>query len=399
VRNVAILLALALVVGGIVASLMARDSGYVLIVYDGMTLETSVWFALLVLMLVLLVLRLCFGLIRQLLRAGSGVRGWNAARRVRNAREQTQRGLVLLAEGDWSAARAALLNAVAKAEIPFVNYLGAARAANALGESESRDRLLEHAQATAAGSATGVGLTAAELMMDNGEFKAAEATLAALHRAAPRQPLVMKRLIDCRRRLGDYAGIAELDKELRRHKVLPEAEIVDLMRETQRQLLLAAGAEDVAGVWEAVPKALKDDEQLVGAAALRLAATGAPDMAEAVLRTALKNRYSDTLIAQYGRLVGADPALQLKTAESFIKAHQDNGALFLALGRIALRNAETAKAREYLETSLRLAPGADVYGELGQLCLSTGERERAAEYFAQNVAATQSLGLTGAARN
>ncbi|NJN51574.1 MAG: hypothetical protein HC809_07135 [Gammaproteobacteria bacterium] len=218
----AIVLVLALLVGGVVASLMARDPGYVLLVYDDMMLETSLWFGLLVLLVAWLVARVVLWLLRRLLNVGSGVRGWNATRRVRHSREQTVRGMVLLAEGDWSAARAALLNAVSNAEMPFVNYLGAARAAHELGDTDSRDRLLAHAEESAAGSTIGVRLTAADMLMGSGALAAAEPVLAKLHGEAPRHAGVMRRLFECRVALGDIAGLAVIDKELRRHKVMSE---------------------------------------------------------------------------------------------------------------------------------------------------------------------------------
>lgn len=379
----AIVLLLALVVGGIVATLMARDAGYVLLVYGGMSVETSVWFALFVLVVLWLVLRFAFGVLRRLTSAGSGMRGWNHARRVRQAHEQTLRGLSLLAEGEWSGARSALLSAVAHAELPFVNYLGAARAAHELGEAEARDRLLAHAREVSAGSAMAVQMTDAELRMSGGDFAAAEQILAKLHRDAPRQALVMRRLLDCRRRLSDDAGIIELDKELRRQKVLPEAEIDSIMRDAWRRRLAAASAEDVESVWRAVPKQFRSDEELAIDAARAFDRHGDGGSAEDVLRSLLKSSWSATAVEAYGRLVTADATSHLKHAEALAKAHPNDAALLLALGRIARRAGVHTKAREYLERSRELAPNAAVYAELGRVSLALGDEGLASEFFAK----------------
>jgi HemY protein len=57
--------------------------------------------------------------------------------------------------------------------------------------------------------------------------------------------------------------------------------------------------------------------------------------------------------------------------------------LLLALGRISLAGRNWTKAREYFEASLKQRRSAEVYGELGRLCLAMGERPRATELLAQ----------------
>ncbi|NJN51573.1 MAG: tetratricopeptide repeat protein [Gammaproteobacteria bacterium] len=109
----------------------------------------------------------------------------------------------------------------------------------------------------------------------------------------------------------------------------------------------------------------------------------AHEAAESLLTQSLKTQWSDALIERYGDLTSGDAAAQLKFAESFIRSHQDDADLFLALGRLALRNDSPQQAREYLETSLRLSPCAAVYRELGRACVAMNDRDRAVEYFSQ----------------
>ena len=61
-RRVLIYLVIALVVGGAVGTLMSRDPGYVLVSYADMSLETSLWFALLALIVGYFLLRFIIGL-------------------------------------------------------------------------------------------------------------------------------------------------------------------------------------------------------------------------------------------------------------------------------------------------------------------------------------------------
>ena len=66
-----------------------------------------------------------------------------------------------------------------------------------------------------------------------------------------------------------------------------------------------------------------------------------------------------------------------------MKERPNDPQLLLTLGRISLMNGEWAKAREYFETSLRLQRSAQVYGELGRLCVALGDSARGGEYLVQ----------------
>ena len=71
----------------------------------------------------------------------------------------------------------------------------------------------------------------------------------------------------------------------------------------------------------------------------------------------------------------ADPRRQLALAESLLERHPREPELLLALGRIALRNQLWGKARDYLESSLKLAARPDTCAELARLCEHLGETE------------------------
>src|SRR4051794_17525153 len=120
-RRLLIVLVLALVVGGAVGTLMARDPGYVLISYDEMSFETSLWFALLALIAGYFVLRALLWIASRIVRSGAGVASWQQNRRARVAQARTMRGLMLLGEGDWIAARKALLADAQQLEAPLIN--------------------------------------------------------------------------------------------------------------------------------------------------------------------------------------------------------------------------------------------------------------------------------------
>ena len=387
-RRLLAALVAALVVGGAVGTLMVRDPGYVLLTYDDMSLETSLWFALLALVVGYFVLRFVFGLIGRIARGGAGIAAWQQSRRARVAQARTTRGLLLVGEGDWAGGRKALLADAQDLETPWVNYVGAARAANELGDARDRDALIEKAVAATPGSEFAAAMLQAELQAAASQHREAVATLLKAKQDAPNQPRLLALLATSYERLGDWDALLALAPELKRGGVWS----ADALR-TARARWWAALCEQPPAAnrsaqlterWNVADKELRDDPRAVAAYARALANAGATADAEATLAKAIARDWSADLVALYGRIVDRAER-QLATAEGWLKARPNDAVLLLALGRLAAANRDWNKAREYFEASLKQQRSVEVYGELGRLCLALGERPRASELLAQGL--------------
>lgn len=381
--RIALLVALvALVLGGLVGVLVTRDPGYVLVAYEDMAVETSLWFAVLILVAAYFLIRMAAFLLVRLGRGRGRLTDWNRRRRSRAARDQTVRGLLLMAEGRYGDARKLLEHAAPEAQAPIVNYLQAARAAHEVGDTDGRDRLLRSAHQSTAGSRFAVGLTQAELQSDHGQWELALATLLELRRKSPRHPQVLRLLAQCYRQLEDWQALLELESDLRRARVLSDDELAALELDAWRGRL-ASGREDPVALWKQVPKDRRRHPELVIAFADAQVAAGQTGEAESSLRQALEQNWSDELVTRYGVLQSPDPNRQLVAAEGWLKERPNNPDLLLTLGRISLMNRSWAKAREYLEASLRMKRSAEAQGELGRLCVALGETERGSELLSR----------------
>jgi HemY protein len=385
-RRLLVALVVALVVGGAVGTLMVRDPGYVLITYDDMSLETSVWFAFLALLVGYFIVRVVVGVATRIARGGAGIAAWQQNRRARVAQARTTRGLLLVGEGDWAGGRKALLADAKDLEAPWVNYVGAARAANELGDAGDRDALLQKAVAATPGSEFAAMMTQVELQMHASQYRDAVATLLKAKQDAPSQPRVLKLLADNYERLADWEALIALAPELQRRGVYS----VDAMRAATQRWWLAyleapvATSARLVERWNAADKEARNAAPVVGAYARAAARTGANGEAEAALSKAIAREWNSDLVALYGRIVDRADR-QLATAEGWLKTHPNDPVLLLSLGRLAAANRDWSKAREYFEASLKQQRGAEVYGELGRLCLALGERPRASELLAQGL--------------
>jgi HemY protein len=389
-----LLLAAAILLGGLVGTLVVDDPGYVLVSYGDMALETSLWFALILLGAIYLLIRLIMFIFTRSLSGTGRVGRWLRQRKGRQAQQRTVQGLILMAEGQWADARKTLAASAREVDTPLINYLSAARAAHELGDTDGRDELLRLAHESTPGSRFAVGLTQAELQMSAGQWEQCLATLLQLKRAASgsRHTQVLAMLARVYRELGDWAALIELLPEMRKRKIMTEDELADTER-TAWCRRFASGKEDPEIVWQTVPRELKRDTDLVFAYASALLSGGSDDEAESTVRNALQHRWSEALVDLYGRIAGSDPERQLVTAEAWLKERPNDPRLLLTLGRVCLMNQEWAKAREYLETSLRLQRSPEVYGELGRLCVALGDEERGTEYLSRATVELPSLPL------
>ncbi len=388
----AALLLLLLAVAVVVA--IERDPGYVLVAYAGWTLETSVWIGLLLLLALVVV---AWWLLR-LVQSGSwrvqGLRRWLGQRHSRKVQRQTTQGLIALIEGNWQRARRLLERAAAESETPLVNYLMAARAAAAEGDQPGVRNLLRRAERSTSGAGIAVELTQAELQLERGQLEESLATLQRARRNAGRNPRVLQLLMRVYLGLGDWPNLIALLPELRRHHVAPEEELRLLERRAWAGRLRDAGARAeqperaLAAVWQALPRALRRDPELVRVHVEQLLAHGLKDAAENALRRQLDRSWDPGLIALYGRVAGPDPRRQLLVAERWLAERAGDPALLLCLGRLSLRNQLWGKARDYFESSLRLEDRPETCAELGRLLAHLGEHDLASRYYQRGLMST-----------
>lgn len=383
IRAVVVLLALA--VGGAIAVWVARDPGYLLIAYDGVTLETSVWFALLCALVLggaLLLIAFVGGRLR---RAGATVATRAGQRRAKRAGAKAQRGTMLLAEGRWREAIDHLLSSAAASATPLANYLGAARAANLLGNHDERDDILDRAAKALPEAAFVLELTRAELQQAAGQWRQSAHTLEALREQAPRHSLVVERLSHAYQALGDTEAAARLAPELPKGGNL-EGNLEKVRLAAWRAGLSASSSVAQArDTWRAMPKDLRRSQSLLLDYVDALAGHGAEEEAEKVLRQALKKRWRTCWVLRYGS-IGGDPAKRRATAGAWLRKHGEDAALQLTLGRLARADGDLAAARRHLQSSIDLDARPEALVEMGRLCGSEGEHVAAAEYLERALA-------------
>lgn len=399
-RKVILASVLALVAGAGLWHLLQYDSGYLLIVVAGKTIEMRLAFALLSVLLFVLLLRWVWHLLRGTL--GLFAHGWRSAlgRKALRTELRTQRGLLSFIEGDWQSAQRDLLKAARDLPKPLLHYLAAAHSARELGQDDKAADLLERAEQIAPGNKLAVLLEQARLLLSRHQY---DAGLTKLHQAktiAPHHPAVLDLLQQTYAARGDWASLEQLLADLHRYKVLPAAALTTLEQRVYLGLLQEAGKQvrgqgsdqselaELQHVWQRLPKATRMQPEYVAVYARLLISAQEHSQAELLLRQALKQHWSAPLVELYGLAAPEDRQRQLHQAQAWLPDHRGEAELQLALGRICLRNELWGQARDHFQQSLQMRPTPAAYAELGRLVAHLGEANHSTEYFRQGLLLT-----------
>jgi HemY protein len=386
----ATIVALLLVGGGLLAHLLLSDPGYVAVRLGRSLLETT-------LPVFVLVLAGAYALARGLERAFASRRRLaelRSERRRRRARDDTQRGVLELAAGQWKVAEDLLTRAAPDADSAAANFLVAARAADLLDATERRDEWLTRAQEETPEARTAALITLAEMQMRRGQYEAALQSLDRLDASGD----LNSRGLELTARLCQQLGLTDrlrvLLPRLRESGALPPAQIDELVALVRLEDVRRAGeradAKAVEQAWSDLPRAVRRLPQSVATYARAAMACGDHPAAERSLRELLDHAPDTHSIRLYGDLVLENPLAPLERAEGWLRQRPEDPELLASCARLCLRAELFGKARSYLEASLARRPNAENSLILADLLEQMGEREAAVRCLRDSV--TRSVG-------
>jgi HemY protein len=371
--------ALALVGGGLLAHLLLADPGYVAVRVSRQLFETT----LPVFLLLLGGLYLGVRSLAATLTSRRRVAELRAERRRRRAREDTQRGLLDLAAGNWRKSEELMTRAAGDADSAAVNYLVAARAADLQDAVARRDEWLARAQHAAPEERAAPLVTRAEMQMRRGQHEAALATLEQLDASGDLNSRGLELMARLSQKLGRGELLRSLGPRLRNAKELPEAQVNELLAQAQLEEIRALGergdAAALEAAWDALPRGARKLPQSILAYARARMTGGAHAEAERALRDLIEESADAAAVRLYGELVLPDALAPLERAEAWLRARPEDPDLLASCARLCLRAELYGKARSYLEASVARRPSAENSLLLADLLEQLGDRTGAAQ--------------------
>lgn len=363
---------------------LLRDPGYVLLSWHKTGVEMSLWVASLFWFCSVVAALVFVELLIGLLGLNTGWARWTRRRNTERSQRSFQEGSVSFEQGDWRRAERLLFAAARLSPAPLPAFLAAAQAA---AHGQAFDRAEQYlVLAEEHGNRLAVGLARARLLLAAGRWEQAAIFLARLQDKYRRDDSVLKLRVDALTRLEKWGELAELLPLLQKRSAVDDAHFGALEKRANREVMSwiahTAGRADRAYAvkklrtyWEALPRRLRADDELVAAYAQELIKTGGDDVAASLLVDVLSRHWSNAAIEAYGRTRSTRPDEALRRAQTWQEAHPHNPALMLALGRLSLQNRRWQEARHYFEAALALRKSPEAYAELVRLLTQLDDKE------------------------
>ncbi|MCF7716627.1 tetratricopeptide repeat protein [Aeromonas jandaei] len=377
-----IIILVAVMVAGLIFGPQASgNKGYVLIALGNYTIESSVTSAVILavlfygaLLIVEWLLGRVFGLRRKTL-------GWYGSRRRRKANQQTVAATLAMAEGHYSQAEKLMLKGASNSDTPLLNYLSAAKAAQARGDDVRRDQYLQKAQEENPKAELALTLTQTQLQIEQGQYDTALAMLESVYALNPRHPMVLDQLRQVHLARHDWAALCDLIPTLHKvGKLTPKQEEELLQQAWNGRLQQAASnLETLKAVWQELPRKLRLEPELLASYGDLLRGLGADSEAANLWQDALRKQAMPQLLSRLPKLKldNYQPLLAL------LQKQQGQPEVDNALAQLYLLAGQLDEAQKLLEQQVEKAPSAAVYHALGQVMDKRRLTNKANEYYRQ----------------
>ena len=373
-------LVIGLLLGALLASLMADDAGYVLLRWRGWQLETSLWLAVglgVSLAVALVCLR---GLFRSTFRMPMRLRHWFGLRSVRGAQRRADKGMTAFFEGRWDVAERALRKVPSSEARTGLLPLYTAMAALRKGNHEQAKNVLIQAYHDEDAPKHLVSIVLAECHLATQDYEQAQQLLDGLTDAEQALPRAKQILAQVAHAQQAWAQLIPLIADLRQHRQLP-ATLIDRWECDAYSALMkddAQSAQELLSLWRRVPSTQKAEGSVVWAALVRsLVARGEWDLLHKALMDRL-NEHCDTVSLD---AVHALPERQAAKLEKVLRRWVDNdrdGRCHAALAAIAAREGKTREAGELWQQAFARAKRPQIGAQWSRWLRQQGDEDGAA---------------------
>lgn len=348
--------------------LVAADPGYVLLRIRGISVETSLVFALAALLVAWALLSFGWRLLRW------PVRAWGRAQR-RRGRERLGSGLVAFAEGNHARAQRDLAKASRQPALRGPALLAQARAAHVRGEDERAFSVLEEASSLVPAAALAMR---ARFLLETGDAAQALSLLKPRPGAADLVPAGWRVLIDAALVEGDVDTALEALPPLARSQSLAAAHMTALETRVLAAALTAApGSTRLNALWSGTTRGQRRTPALITAFARRASSLGLTLAAMDEIESALRREWNDELALCYGELGSAELATRTRHAEAWLARAPDSPAVLTTLGRLCREQGLWGKGIEYLQHALARHDSVAAWQALGDCQLGIGDEHAA----------------------
>jgi HemY protein len=375
----------ALLFGAAAIWLMQQDQGYILISLGTLSIEMRFWLGAILFVAASCIFIWILLFFKWLLGAG-GVRQWWLARRSIKQTGKTAKGLMDFLSGDWTMAERQLAQSVKDPTLSKVSILFAAKAAANNQQIDQAKQLLQQFVSDFPDDKDYADVLLAEILLQVSEIDQAQKILLNIK---TENKMTLRLLADVYCRQSNWAALRALIPKIKRQSVFEEKALEALQVKCYRgsldisdhSLTPVVRGEKIEAIWSDIPRAFRQIPEIIAAYIDGLASADASEKALNILSKSIKSQWHQSLLEAYGRLEIKDGTKQLALGEQWLIKHPKDPLLLLALGRICRRMGFLGKAKDYMQSTIKLAPSAQAYNELAAVLELLGDSKSSAEVY------------------
>lgn len=377
---------LALFTAAVAVALLAKNPGYVLVVYPPYRFELSLTLFALGLIALLAITYFLIQLLIAAVRLPNQVRTYREQRNLSKGRAAMMEALTAFFEGRYAAAEKAAVRAMDSGDLSGINPIIAARSAHELREFNKRDNYLASSEGKSVGEATMRLIAKTEFMLDQKQPQLALSTLKELSNTGKHKHIGALQLeLKAQQQSRNWDGVLSAVNQLEKRSAIASV-VATQMRQQAWLEKLRAQAEDLNALqilWKSVPDELKRRTQIAILAASSFIKLRDCKSAQKLLTDSLTAQWDSELVTLYGDCQGSSGIDQIEQAEKWLSSHSDDAGLLLALGKLCLHHGLWGKAQSYLDASNSLEPSRSAYTALAQLAEKLHKNDDAFKYQQQ----------------
>jgi len=316
------------------------------------------------------------------------VRKFHQARAQTRAHKLQDEMLGAFFEGRYADAEKAAGRAIKNGEASTLHTIIAARSAHELHDFKQRDAYLAAAEGRNIGDTTMRLMATSKFMLDQHDPDAALDALREMReRGVKNHPGALSLELKAQQQAGNWDEVLELLEQLEKRKDIDPADAAQLRQ--QAWLKKIRQQDDLEGLTvclKSMPADIKRLGKFAAVAASALIEHGGCEQARKLLTDTLNAQWDSELVALYGDCQSGDMVAQIEQAEKWLKLHDQDAALLLALGKLCMHQKLWGKAHSYLDASISLTPSRAAYEASGRLAELLGKSDDASRYYQQAMA-------------
>ena len=366
-----------------VIAIAAQNPAYVQLVYPPYRIEVSLTIFIILSLLSFVTGYWLVRLTISFLSLPEHVRQFRLERAQAKERKLMDQMLGAFFEGRYADAEKAAERAIKSGDATTLHSIIAARSAHELHEFKKRDAYLADVEGKKTGDSTLRLMAATSFMLDEHDPGAALKALQELHNSGVnKHPGALTLELRAQHQAGNWDEVLKLLDQLKKLKAIDTDDAAQMRQ--QAWLNKVRIQEDLPGLTaclKTVPADIRRLSKFAATAANALIELGGCAQAHKLLTDSLNSQWDSELVALYGNCPTGDVLAQIEQAEKWLKLHDQEAGLLLALGKLCMHQKLWGKAQSYLDASISLKPSRAAFEALGRLADVLGKTDDASRNY------------------